>query len=414
MSNVPNSPLNRLPRAKAGGGFSLLSGITVLDLTTSIAGPYATMLLGDMGATVTKIERPLTGDDARAWGPPFLDGESLWFLSVNRNKESVALDIRIPEGRALLEKLVAISDVVVLNQLPSVAAKLGLDYETLRQFRSDLIYVSLTGYGLDNERQDWPCYDLIAEGYAGIMDLTGESDGPPQKIGAPAADMLAGHDAALAVAAALVARARTGAGCMIEISLVESMVRLAMPRLSSYLGSGELCRRSGGTDSVIAIYQAFDAADQPFTLALGNDRIWIRFCALLDLADFGNAPRFATNAGRREHRAEIVGHLAAIFKSKPRAEWLRLFAESGIPSGPINRVDEVAEDSFLVDRGLFFSLETEDGRLIPQIGTGIRIDGAVNVPRSAPPRLGEHNDALVSRLQGWAHDLAARTNETPA
>jgi hypothetical protein len=224
--------MDELPSVSSGASFALLAGVRVLDLTTSIAGPYASLLLGDLGAEVIKVERPCVGDDARHWGPPFLDGESLWFLSVNRNKRSLALDYARAEGHALLLELVAQSDVVILNQLPRLQAKLGTDYATLKGAREDLIHVALTGFGLTGERADRPCYDLIAEGFSGVMDLTGEAGGPPQKIGTPAADLLAGSDAALAAVAALLDRQRTGRGHQIDVALVESMTRFMSPRLN--------------------------------------------------------------------------------------------------------------------------------------------------------------------------------------
>jgi crotonobetainyl-CoA:carnitine CoA-transferase CaiB-like acyl-CoA transferase len=201
-------PMDHLPRVAPGAGWTFLQGVRVLDLTTSVAGPFATLLLADFGADVIKIERRGAGDDTRAWGPPFLDEESLWFISVNRNKRSLALDIARPEGAAVLRELIAKCDVMVLNQPPRVTKKLGIDAGTVRGIRPDILYVSITGYGLDGIRADWPGYDLIAEGYSGIMDMTGEPDGEPQKIGAPAADMLAGQDAAMATMAALFERSR--------------------------------------------------------------------------------------------------------------------------------------------------------------------------------------------------------------
>lgn len=205
-------PMDHLPRVPLGPGFSPLDGIRVLDLTTSVAGPYGAMLLGDLGADVVKVERLGGGDDARAWGPPFLDGESLWFLAVNRNKRSLALDATSASGREVLTDLVAAADVVLVNQPLRTLTKLGTDPAVLQAINPRLIYAAITGFGLAGERADWTCYDLIAEGYSGVMDLTGSADGDPQKIGTPAADMLAGQDAAFAVLAALIERGRTGKG----------------------------------------------------------------------------------------------------------------------------------------------------------------------------------------------------------
>ncbi len=388
-----------VPTLVAGEGFDLLQGVRVLDLTSSVAGPYSTMLLADMGAEVIKVERPGKGDDTRSWGPPFLQGEALWFLSVNRNKRSIALDYSTPEGLAALKRLVKVCDVVVVNQLPKVAVKLGVDAASLRKVREDLIYVSITGFGLTGHRADWACYDLIAEGYSGVMELTGEPFNGPQKIGTPAADMLAGSDAAFAAVAALLARHRTGRGRIVDIALVDSMTRFLTCRIVPYLGSGELPSRSGGKDSVIAIYQAFETADKPITLALGNDNIWQRFWETVGEPHIGSLPRYATNAERRLRREELVERIEAILSQRTRAQWLSLFELARIPAGPINRVDEVAGDVHLQERGLFYRLQGQ-GRETPQVGTGIVLDGKANKPRLAPPRLGEHTAEVLRTLLG--------------
>ena len=390
-------PLYRLPVVATGAGFDLLQGIRVLDLTTSIAGPFATMLLADLGAEVIKIERPGTGDDARAWGPPFLNGESLWFSSVNRNKQSVALDYAKPEGLEILNSLAGKCDAVIINQPARVAKKLGVDAASLRAVRDDLIHVSITGFGLDGERADWTCYDLIAEGYSGVMDLTGEADGEPQKIGTPAADMLAGQDAALATVSALFARMRTGKGRTVDISLVDSMTRFLNCRIVPFLGSGELPRRSGGRDSVIAIYQSFHTADEPITLGLGNDNIWKRFWEAVGEPAYGADPKYATNTDRRARRAEIVAHIQELLLTKPRAHWLAILRQARVPAGPINRIDEVAEDLELQRRRVLYRLDV-DGRQVPQVGTGFCLDGDANVPRLPPPKLGEHTFAVLGEV----------------
>lgn len=392
-------PAEQLPMAPGGGGFDLLGGVRVLDLTTSIAGPYATMLLGDFGAEVIKVERPGTGDDARHWGPPFLDGESLWFLSVNRNKQSMALDYSQQAGHALLLELVGRADVVVTNQVPRLQARLGTDDGTLRAARADLIHVSLTGFGLTGARRDRPCYDLIAEGLSGVMDMTGEAENEPQKVGTPAADLLAGMDAAMATMAALFDRQRTGRGRRIDISLVESMTRFMTPRLVPYLGSGELLRRSGAKDSVIAIYQVFQTADEPLTLAIGTNAIWRRLWHAMGDPGPAEDRRYASNADRRAARAELVEKIQALLITKPRDHWLALFAEHAIPAGPIQRLDEVAADAELIERGLLYRMAVQ-GRTIPQVNTGIHVDGRANAPRHPPPGLAEHGADLLRSLLG--------------
>ena len=401
-------PLDQLPQ-KVGAGpdpIRLLEGVRILDLTTSIAGPYATLLLADFGADVIKIERR-EGDDARGWGPPFLAGESLWYLAVNRNKRSVTLDVGTEGGRELLLGLVALSDVVVTNQVGRSQVKLGMDYPTLSARKPDLVHVSITGFGVSGGRSDLPCYDLIAEGYSGVMDLTGEADAPPQKVGTPAADMLAGMDAALAVAAALYRRRVSGKGCAIDISMVESMTRFMSPRLVSYMGSGELPRRSGARDSVIAVYQTFDTEDAPITLGLGNDGIWRRFWAAVGDPGYGADARFRTNKDRREAREEIVARIETVLRQRKRGEWLELFVQHRIPAGPINRLDEIAADPELHARGMLYSVPAFDTR-IPQVGLGIRVDGSSETYRTAPPGLGEHTDAVLGERLGLDEAQLAR------
>jgi crotonobetainyl-CoA:carnitine CoA-transferase CaiB-like acyl-CoA transferase len=394
------TPLHALPTRTLATGFDLLAGVRVLDLTTSIAGPYAGMLLGDLGAEVIKVERPGRGDDCRAWGPPFLDGESLWFISVNRNKRSVTLDYSGEAGRAVLHDLVRRSDVVLVNLVARAQKKLGVDAGSLMAVRPDLIHLSLTGFGLAGARSDMPCYDLIAEGYSGVMDLTGELASDPQKVGTPAADLIAGMDSAMIVLAALFDRSRTRRGHALDVAMVDSMTRFMSPRIVPYLGSGVVPRRSGAKDSVIAVYQVFHAADAPMNLALGNDSIWKRFWSAVGEPAVGDDPKYATSAKRHAARAEIVERIAGVLKTRPRDHWLPLLAKASVPAGPIYRVDEVAEDPALRERGVIYRIE-KDGRAIPQVGLGIRVDGAEAGVRVMPPLLGEHTDALLGDLLGY-------------
>jgi len=393
-------PLDTLPAPASPSAAPLLAGVTVVDLTTSIAGPYATMLLADMGARVIKIERPGNGDDCRAWGPPWHDGESLWFLSVNRNKESVTLDYSGDAGRKVLHDMVKKADVVIVNLVERVQRKLGIDYAALKAIKPDLVFVSLTGFGLTGARKDFPCYDLIAEGYSGVMDLTGEADSPPQKVGTPAADLISGMDAAMATLAALFERAKSGKGHHIDIAMVDSMTRFMSPRIVPYLGTGEVPQRTGAKDSVIAVYQAFDTQDKPLTLGLGNDAIWKRFWQAVGQAEKGEDARHASNADRRGARGEIVADIQRILHTRPREEWLRLFMQAKVPAGPVNSVEDLARDPELIARGLLYTADT-GGRRVPQVGLGIGIDGFNATYRSPPPKLGEHTGAVLRDWLGY-------------
>jgi len=404
-------PSESLPRKAPNSGLRLLSGIRVIDLTTSVAGPYATMLLGDLGAEIIKIERPGVGDDSRQWTPPSYAGQGLWYLSVNRNKKSITLDYSRAQGRTLLHDLIRKSDVVVTNQLARVQRKLGIDWQTVRGIKPDIVYVSVTGFGLSGARSQHPCYDLVAEGYSGVMDLTGEADSGPQKVGTPAADLLAGADAALGCLAALLDRRARGRGHLVEISLVESMTRFMTPHIVSYLGSGEVPRRSGARDSVIAVYQVFQTADEPITLGLPNDAIWRRFCSAIGRSELSDDPRYRDNASRVKGRAALVGEIQGILRDKPRAHWLNLFTREQIPAGPINRVDQVTADPDLLARGLFYAIEA-NGHAIPQVGLGIRFDQEDAGCAAAPPALGEHTHEALTHLLGLdAERLAELKNQ---
>ncbi|WP_353235261.1 CoA transferase [Diaphorobacter ruginosibacter] len=403
--------LKTLPLARSGPGLQCLNGVRVLDFTTSVAGPYGTLLLADLGAEVIKIEKRKGGDDARSWGPPFLDGESLWFLSINRNKQSMTLDLSHPDARHLVHELVRVADVVVLNSTQRIQTKLGLDYATLKQINSKLIHVSVTGFGLSGSRADLPCYDLIAEGYSGVMDLTGEADGPPQKVGTPAADLLAGQDIAMAAMAALIERTKTGVGKQIDVSMVATMSRFMAPRIVPYLGSREAPRRSGGTDSVIAIYQVFSTLDDPITLGLGNDAIWQRFWTAVGDPEYAKRTGFETNALRRMKRATIVKDIAALLLTQSRNHWLALFELHRIPSGPINSIDQLVEDAPLLDSGLFFSTQGEKG-LVPQVGLGVRFDGDSSVLRNAPPTLGQDTERILKETLSMSSASIARLAQT--
>ena len=315
-------------------------------------------------------------------------------MSVNRGKQSLTLDIAAAQGQEVLKKLVAHCDVILLNLVARAQRKLGLDAASLRALNPRLVHVSISGFGLQGSRADLPCYDLIAEGYSSVMDLTGEPENGPQKVGTPAADLLAGSDAAMAVMAALLRREREGKGCDIDISMVESMSRFMAPKLMPYLGSGEVARRAGGRDSVIAIYQVFETADGPMTLGLGNDAIWKRFWEAVGQPEVGADPAFSSNAERRVKRDDIVKIIGELLRTKPRAHWLDLLARARVPAGPIQQLDEVAQDPALHESGFIYRTQGEGGD-IPQVGLGIRFDGRTEGTGAPPPKLGSHTEQIL-------------------
>ena len=393
MSQIP------LPSPKHNETFSALKNIKVLDFSTSVAGPYGCQILADFGADVVKIEKPISGDDARGWGPPFLNNESLWFLSVNRNKSSIVIDMTLEEGQTLFNKLICEADVLVTNLLPKVQKKLKIDFNSLKSINPKLIHASLTGFGLEGKRSNFPCYDLIAEGYSGVMDMTGEINQDPQKIGTPAADLLAGMDLALATMAALMQREKDKQGHSIDISMVDSMTRFMTPRLISYLGSGELPRRDGAKESVISIYQVFQTADEPITLGLGNDAIWKRFWSAMGEPAFINDAQYTSNADRRKLRKELVQEIQERLLKQPKSYWLDLFQNNNIPAGPINRLDQISSDSEMHERGMFYSIDN-NSTAIPQVGLGIQIDGKQSFCHKPPPALGADTSIVLDK---WLH-----------
>jgi crotonobetainyl-CoA:carnitine CoA-transferase CaiB-like acyl-CoA transferase len=300
-------------------------------------------------------------------------------------------------GQQLLNQLVSQADVLVTNLLPKVQKKLHVDFDRLKVVNPRLIHVSLTGFGLEGERSSFACYDLIAEGYSGVMDMTGEINQDPQKIGTPAADLLAGMDLALATMAALLQRGKDKVGHAIDISMVDSMTRFMTPRLVSYLGSGILPRRDGAKDSVIAIYQVFQTADEPITLGLGNDAIWKRFWLAMDESHFISDDQYQSNAHRRLLRQELVEQIQKRLIKQPKNHWLTLFQKNNIPAGPINRLDQISADPEMHNRGMFYAVN-KGNSVIPQVGLGIQIDGQQSFCNKPPPTLGEDTRAV---LKNW-------------
>ncbi|HEV2106514.1 MAG TPA: CoA transferase [Candidatus Eisenbacteria bacterium] len=377
-----------------------LEGLLVLDLSRVLAGPYATQLLGDLGAEVWKVERPGAGDETRAWGPPFVGGESAYYLSVNRNKRSAALDFRDAAQLAALRRAARAADVVVENFLPGELAPFGLDPATLRADHPELVVCSISGYGQDGPYAALPGYDAVLQGFTGLQSVTGEAGGPPLKVGVAVVDVLTGAHAAAAILAALVGRLRGRGGAHLDVALFEVGVHALVNVGQAALSTGLPARRHGNAHPQIVPYQTFTAADGAFGLAVGNDAQWRRVCEALGEPRRADAPEWARNPARVLHRDEVVGGLAARFAQAPRAEWLERFRAARVPAGAVREVDEVMRDPALVERGFVHGVRLAGGEHTSVLALPWRADGERPPVALPPPGLGEHTAAFLERFAG--------------
>ncbi|MGY1815514.1 CaiB/BaiF CoA transferase family protein [Blastococcus sp. SYSU D00820] len=378
-----------------GGG--PLDGVRVVDMTTSYAGPTASMYLADLGATVIKVERPRSGDDARSWGPPFSDGTSAWFASVNRNKRSVALDMRAPGGREALLRLVDSADVFLQSTNPAKLEQLGIDGPALLARNPRLVYCALSGFGLDGPDRALPGYDLVAQARSGLMSVTGERGRSPQRVSTALSDIVTGMSAAVAINAALVRQARTGRGDIVDVALLDTDLALMAPRIAAFLAGEAEPAPSGGTDSVLAVYQPFQAADRTLVVAIGNDLMWQRFCRAIGLEHLATDPELADNAGRRAHRPRVTAEVAEVLACRPAEEWLRLLAAVEVPAAPVQSLSEVVRDPQVVARGALLPVPGSDGALTT-VRSPFRLT-SVPVPRNERfPDLGAHTAEVLAEL----------------
>jgi crotonobetainyl-CoA:carnitine CoA-transferase CaiB-like acyl-CoA transferase len=378
-----------------------LEGITVLDLTRVLSGPYCTMLLADMGARVIKIEQPGKGDDTRAWGPPFLEGESSYFLSINRNKESVTLDFKHPEGRALLDQFIARSDVLVENFRPGTLAKLGLDYASLAARHPRLVYCSVSGFGQTGPRQKEPGYDAIMQAEGGLMSITGSADGPPYRLGVAIVDIVSGMFAAYGVSLALFARERTGRGQEVDLAMLDAVASLLTYQAESYFATGVVPARLGNRHPSIVPYETFAASDGDFVLAVGNDGHWERFCAV---AQLDMDPRFATNRQRVDQYIELRSLIAARLRSQPRQYWIERLIAVGVPCGSVRDLRELFDDAQLKARAMIARVEHDSIGPLQVLGVPVKLSDTPGAVRTPPPRLGQHTDAVLRGDLGMSAD----------
>lgn len=381
-----------------------LQGVRVLDLTRVLAGPLCTMTLGDLGAEVIKIERPGAGDDTRAWGPPWSDGpdgrESAYYLCVNRNKRSAAVDLKTGEGRALVRRLAADADVLVENYAPGTMEGWGLGYEELSADNPGLVYCSVTGYASDGPEAGRPGYDFAVQARAGWMAVTGEPEGAPTKAGVAVVDVLTGQNAAIAVLAALVERARSGRGQRVEVSLFDSALAGLVNVTQAALVTGREPRRWGNAHATIVPYQAFQGSDRAFVVAVGNDAQWRRLCEVMGADALAADPRFATNPGRVEHRDELVPVLADLFGARPAGEWLERMEAAGVPCAPVQSVGEALRDPVLRERAGLWEMEGGSFGTVKTIASPLRLGRTPPALHRPAPALGQHT-AEVAR-DGWS------------
>ena len=382
-----------------------LTDIRVVEMTEALAGPYCGMLLGDLGADVIKVERPGTGDQSRGWGPPFLRGESAYFLSVNRNKRSVELNIKDPQDLSVLHRLVETADVFVTN-IPRMSSlvRAGIDPATLQGLNARLIYAAISGYGFTGPKAGRGGYDIIAQGEAGLMALTGEKEGGPIRFPTPMADITAGLYTSLGVLTALYARdaapAGTGRGQFLDVSLVDAQTTWLANIGGSYFATGERPARLGNVHPTVTPYQPVQARDKMMILAVGTERLWERLCTLLGLeATVMRDPRFGTNAARNVHRDELIALLEQKLSTRDADEWVELFIGHGIPAGPINFPDHTLTDAHIRARDMVVELEHPLLGTVRSIGSPIHLSANAPSYRRYPPRLGEHNDEIRAELE---------------
>uniref|UniRef100_A0A8C4H473 Succinyl-CoA:glutarate-CoA transferase n=1 Tax=Dicentrarchus labrax TaxID=13489 RepID=A0A8C4H473_DICLA len=391
-----------------------LEGVRVLDLTRVLAGPFATMILGDLGAEVIKVERPGAGDDTRAWGPPFVGTESVYFLSVNRNKKSISVDLKHPRGANVIQELAAVCDVLVENYLPGKLQQMGLGYEQLSRVNPQLIYCSISGYGQTGPQSQSPGYDSIASAVSGMMHITGPEDGDPVRPGVAMTDLATGLYAHGAVMAALLQRHKTGRGVHIDCNLLSSQVSCLSHIAANYLNAGKEARRWGTAHESIVPYQGFKTKDGHIVVAAGNDKQFVKVCQVLQLMELTDEPKYKTNQLRVQNRKQLLHTLSQRFLQEKTADWLRRFEGSGVPVGPINNIQEVFSDPQVKHNSLIQKMTHPTAGRIAVPGPAVRFSSFAPDEPTPPPLIGQHTVQVLQDTLSYGDDVIKTLLESRA
>lgn len=375
-----------------------LSGLRVVDLSRFIAGPYCTMKLGDMGAEVIKVETPGRGDDSRALGPPFLEGESAYYLSFNRNKKSITLNTREEKGKEILRRMIADADIFVENFRIGVTEKMGITYEDVKKIKEDIIYCSVTGYGHNSPYREKPSFDVMIQGEAGLMSITGFPDGPPQRVGVAIADILGGFHAVEGILLALLVRNNTGKGQFVDVSLMDSIISILTYQAGNYLATGDAPQRVGNRHPMITPYESFETSDGYVIFAVGNQRLWETFVKALDREDLNEDPRFADMKSRNQHPAELKEILEKITREKTTEEWVQVMESAGVPCGRIRTIDQVLSDPHVDIREMVVEKEHPKAGMIKLTGVPTKLSLTPGEVSSPPPTLGQHTEEILKSI----------------
>ena len=377
-----------------------LDSVRVLDLSRVLAGPYCTMFIGDLGAEVVKVEQPGVGDDTRGWGPPFAGGESAYFLCVNRNKKSLTLDLKSPEGKDLLRRLAKTADVLIENFRPGTMERLGLGEKELRADNPRLIYASLSGFGADGPMRDWPGYDVIVQAWGGLMSITGMPAGEPVKVGVAIIDVVAGLMLGKSIVAALFAREKLGMGQRIDTSLLEAEVACLINVGSNYLVEGKVPERWGNAHPSIVPYQSFKTADGYLVIGVASEGIWKRFCQAIGKAELIDDPRFAKNPNRVENRAELISMLSETFTRRESKTWMKTLNEAGVPCAPVQTIDQVFSDPQVIQRKMLAEVQHPTAGTVRMAGIPVKFSKTPAAIRVPPPLLGQHTREILTTWLG--------------